>query len=622
MQTKSMWKTVLGKGISGILGILCSMVGVMGCFPLVPGYFAAVMLEQRRNLFLYIGVAFGMIRFMELKSVVKYLFILILCTAGIRFYQWANRKCGGWAAGVITGIATFAMNISGTLFTIPDKQELLVAASESLMVLGLTVVIHYLLVLIPGMIRPVTESGDHKAEAVLAGTDERIEAFVSAFGGLSATFASLSQPRKTDPITEVGKLQKEITGKMCASCEGCPICWSENRTSPAMNIHQMLTAVVQHKPKEEIVKQEYMSQCPRYSSMVEEAIQAFTRLELNQAWYSRLLENRIMIAQQLDAMADMMGEWVNGTKCLDRKYCVQLAKIQYEVKERGMLAEHVHIFKDESGHLFIQAEVASKWGGGIPVRNYVLAVSKAMEQKFRIGKEARSVITRDASEVVLYEETRFYTLPGIATRKKDGSTMSGDNFSTLGMDNGQYMVALSDGMGSGTEANQESEMVVELLEKFIEAGFKKETAVKMMNSAMVLQGENDSFSTLDYASIDLYSGKLDLIKIGAAATFIKRDNEVEIISSGSLPAGAVCDLQSEHQSRTLEHGDFLVMVTDGVVEYLHVKNPEEKLSEIIEEVATDNAGVLAKSILERVLLFTGGYALDDMTILVTGIWEK
>ena len=72
----------------------------------------------------------------------------------------------------------------------------------------------------------------------------------------------------------------------------------------------------------------------------------------------------------------------------------------------------------------------------------------------------------------------------------------------------------------------------------------------------------------------------------------------------------------------LTNGDFLVMVTDGVLEYLHVKNPEEKLSEMISEIKTENAGVLARQLMERVMLFTGGHALDDMTIVVTGIWEK
>jgi stage II sporulation protein E len=74
--------------------------------------------------------------------------------------------------------------------------------------------------------------------------------------------------------------------------------------------------------------------------------------------------------------------------------------------------------------------------------------------------------------------------------------------------------------------------------------------------------------------------------------------------------------------RNLENGDFLVMVSDGVLEYLHVKNPEEKFAEILSDIATDNAGVLAQKALERVLLFTGGYAMDDMSILVTGIWKK
>jgi stage II sporulation protein E len=64
------------------------------------------------------------------------------------------------------------------------------------------------------------------------------------------------------------------------------------------------------------------------------------------------------------------------------------------------------------------------------------------------------------------------------------------------------------------------------------------------------------------------------------------------------------------------------MVSDGVLEYLHVKNPEEKFAEILSDIATDNAGVMAQKALERVLLFTGGYAMDDMSILVTGIWRK
>ena len=42
----------------------------------------------------------------------------------------------------------------------------------------------------------------------------------------------------------------------------------------------------------------------------------------------------------------------------------------------------------------------------------------------------------------------------------------------------------------------------------------------------------------------------------------------------------------------------------------------------IYEIKTDHAGNMARTLLEHVLLFTGGHAMDDMTIIVTGIWEK
>ena len=165
-------------------------------------------------------------------------------------------------------------------------------------------------------------------------------------------------------------------------------------------------------------------------------------------------------------------------------------------------------------------------------------------------------------------------------------------------------------------------MVVELLQKFIEAGFRKETAIQLMNSAMVLQGEENNYSTLDYAMVNLYTGELELVKIGGAATFVKRGQEVLCFDEGSLPGGVDVRMEIKSQKIQLQNGDFLVMITDGVIEYLHVRNPKETLMDIIRMIETENAGVLAETILQEVLVRTGNCALDDMTVLVTGIWEK
>ena len=139
---------------------------------------------------------------------------------------------------------------------------------------------------------------------------------------------------------------------------------------------------------------------------------------------------------------------------------------------------------------------------------------------------------------------------------------------------------------------------------------------------MVWKGEDESYSTMDYATVDLYTGNMEITKIGAAASFLRHKDEVVCLSSSSLPAGVNMQQITRPQEVKMCHGDFLVMVTDGVLEYLHVKNPEEKLAEMISEIKTDHAGNMARTLLEHVLLFTGGHAMDDMTIIVTGIWEK
>lgn len=144
----------------------------------------------------------------------------------------------------------------------------------------------------------------------------------------------------------------------------------------------------------------------------------------------------------------------------------------------------------------------------------------------------------------------------------------------------------------------------------------------MMNSAMVIQGEDGIFSTVDMASMDLYTGMCEFYKIGAASTFIKHGEEIECISSATLPAGIFHQIEIEKTSRQLQDGDFVVLLTDGVLDYLKVPMPEDTMREILDTIETNNPGQIAKQILERILLFTAGKVPDDMTVLVAGIWKK
>ena len=235
----------------------------------------------------------------------------------------------------------------------------------------------------------------------------RIHAFAEAVDELSVAFAAMDGRQKPKQQDHLDILAQEITGKLCADCDGCVVCLEQQKPDFWIKIRRMLQAVAQHSTKEEILSQNFMEECPRYSGMVEEAIWAFSRMELNEAWYHRLQENRKVIADQLDAMADALQDWDQGIRCMDRTERVLLAKIAFETRERGLDVKQIHVYEDKEKRRMVTALVASKWGGGIPVKNYRKALERASGMAVWLKEDTRSILTQEPVMITAYEDTCF-----------------------------------------------------------------------------------------------------------------------------------------------------------------------------------------------------------------------
>lgn len=104
----------------------------------------------------------------------------------------------------------------------------------------------------------------------------------------------------------------------------------------------------------------------------------------------------------------------------------------------------------------------------------------------------------------------------------------------------------------------------------------------MMNTALVIGREEVKFCTLDVCLFDLYRGSCEFVKAGAAATFIKKKDKVEKIVSTTLPIGVIQNIEIDREVCDLESGDYVVMVTDGVLDALPAKEQEEQMIDIIQ----------------------------------------
>jgi stage II sporulation protein E len=78
----------------------------------------------------------------------------------------------------------------------------------------------------------------------------------------------------------------------------------------------------------------------------------------------------------------------------------------------------------------------------------------------------------------------------------------------------------------------------------------------------------------------------------------------------------------ENTSKKLYDGDYVIMVSDGVLEAMDGEDKEEEFMRLLMDIRTKNPKDFADEVLEKALTLAKGKVQDDMTVLVTGIWEK
>lgn len=602
------------------LAVLVAKVEFVGCFPFIPAFFTVAYMEEVNRTLLLIFSIFGMALFVPVQAMAKYTMVILVTAVVVKLVEWANKSCRIWVGAAASGIGVFLIAMAGELLQVRNRTVLWMGVLEALLTSGMVFLasplFHYFLEENLIRNRKVT------SEKTRPEHGEKLQSYARSFSGLSQIFSQMNQYKSNFEPEEMGRMQQEITGKICMSCSQCAICWQED-TSPMYEVfYKLIHSLEKRGVAEEEVQRQLEDYCPYSDTIIEEAAGVFEKAKLNLSWYNRLLENRGIIAQQLDAMADIMEDCAKEYVDVSEEKGRILSAVKYRLKERGIVVNDIRLYERQNQRLSLHIKACSRWGNCVTIKEIAKGISIGMKRTMVPGKYVRSLVGKEEAYLTFEEDTVYHSIHGVARLTKDNAQVSGDSFSVLELEGGDYVLALSDGMGSGISACKESEMVIELIEKFLETGFQKETAIRMMNSAMVIQGEEGMFSTVDMADIDLYTGKCDFYKIGAATTFIKRGEEVECISSATLPAGIFHQIEIEKSQRQLQDGDFVVLVTDGVLDYLRVPSPEETLREILETIETNNPGQLAKQVLERILLFTAGKVPDDMTVLAAGIWER
>ena len=213
---------------------------------------------------------------------------------------------------------------------------------------------------------------------------------------------------------------------------------------------------------------------------------------------------------------------------------------------------------------------------------------------------------------------KFDVIFGSARKVKEKSLQSGDVHTLVKISERKFLVALCDGMGSGERARKISSASISLVENLYRAGFSSEFILKTVNKLLITCFE-ECFTTLDVAVFDLESAKCDFIKVGSADSYIKSRDFAKRVSCCSMPLGILEEIRPATSTETLEDGDVVFLVSDGVTDSFPDR---DAMLEFISSVDCVNPQECAKLLLDRCLANDGGQAKDDMTVLTMRVFSR
>lgn len=200
---------------------------------------------------------------------------------------------------------------------------------------------------------------------------------------------------------------------------------------------------------------------------------------------------------------------------------------------------------------------------------------------------------------------------GAATRSRSGEEVAGDSYVSRTLPGGRHVLALSDGMGSGVNAMQESQAALRLMVESLRAGYTRAQALDVVNALMLMCTGREMYATMDLCVCDLHTGETAFEKLGACASYVVRDGEVRAIGADTLPVGVLPDVESKSLRMTLQPGDVVILLTDGVAGAY--PGGEEALRAAIAKLYWLHPQAVGERLISQCLL--AGEAGDDMAVL-------
>ena len=437
-----------------------------------------------------------------------------------------------------------------------------------------------------------------------------------SFSELSIIFNEAVESRVDSEIRNPGYLFDKTAEQICRGCSLMNFCWQKEYNETR---HALLTLYNRMEMRGrgvlEDVPESFKRECIHLEEFLETLNKNYDVHKVNLLWAGRVAESRGLVAEQFKNVSSVLEHLKKELVCEPTESLRLERKIAASLDRHGIEASQVRVSNGDGLEVSLVMEDCE--GDRKCAGKVAAIISHAVGVPML---KIPSPCERKNCRLKFQAKPRFVMETGFAQVAGGNGRQNGDHLMNSLSADGRYILALSDGMGSGDNAEAQSSMTIHLIRRLLASGFDKETALRIINSMLLVSTEQESFATADLCLVNLYSGALEFIKIGAVNSYVKQGNTVEKIGCSSLPAGIVSELEPDRDLRYARMGDFIIMVTDGITDVLDC-GMTGTLFRLIENYHGDSPQRLADEIMKKAVETSGGVPKDDMTVLVAKLSE-
>ena len=385
-----------------------------------------------------------------------------------------------------------------------------------------------------------------------------------------------------------------VVERHCNMCKRQNECYKEKKTEIVYEIKHLI--------EQKEISQEFKKNCPSIQGMTQTA-EHLSRQMIKEKDSTNII--LLAVLNEIKIILNKYQDEIENKKIISGKIIEKFHNKLYDSTFDIREIKYKKMFKDD-----FCIEVIIKKNDASIKEDICLLIKNAFKLNCRIE-------CREQNEELLFiilPEEKIHIKYGYGSLSSSQTELCGDNHLIKSYQNGHFLAAISDGMGKGFLAFEDSRRVLEALDSLCYCSTSVETNIEILNLLYILQGYTERYSTLDAVDINRSSMTANIFKLGASNTYIFHDDLTYTkIENSSLPLGI--EEEIIHTEVQLKDNDMILFSSDGIFENVV---DEQKLIELIKNIKNEIPQKIAYTILEHTLS-TKTKVKDDMSIIILKI---